>query len=152
MAFGGIFLFKKSMNMNSKVLLRVAVALVLIHLLGHTIGHLGWDKPQDNKMQAVVSMMKTHQAEFMGASKSMSDYYRGYSLMIFGLFGMTISILWFASGFIANQRAIAKKILVPIGIAYVFFGIVEFICFFPFAAGVSFISGLLTLAAALKKD
>ena len=138
--------------MNSKVLLRIAAALVLIHLLGHSIGHFSWDKPQGSKMQAVVDMMKSHEAEFMGANKSMADCYQGYSLMIFGLFGMTISILWFASCFIADQRAIARKILIPIGIAYVFFGTVEFLCFFPFAAGVSFLAGLLTLIAVLKKD
>ena len=81
----------------------------------------------------------------MGAVKSMADYYNGYSILIFGLYAMTISLLWLTSGFILEQPSIAGKILYPVGIAYVFFGVVEFLYFFPFAASMSFFAGILTL-------
>ncbi len=137
--------------MRSKLLLRLAAVLVLVHLLGHAAGHLGWDHPEDGKMQAVVNTMKSYSANFMGATKSMADYYNGYSLMTFGLFGLTIFILWFASGFIETHRAIARKVLLPLGVVYLYFGITEFIYFFPFAASMSFLAGLLTMFAALQK-
>ena len=137
--------------MTPKALVRIASILIAIHLAGHTLGHLGWDKPEDPKMKEVVTAMKTHKAEFMGAVKSMGDYYNGYSLMIFGLFGMTMLILWFAGDFIHEHSAIAKRILIPIGITYLYFGIVEFIAFFPFAAGTSLLAGILTLLAVLMK-
>lgn len=137
--------------MTPKTLLRIASILIAIHLAGHTLGHLGWDKPEDPKMQEVVTAMKTHEAEFMGAVKSMGDYYNGYSLMIFGLFGMTMLILWFTGNLIDQQPAIAKRILVPIGIAYLYFGIVEFVSFFPFAAATSLLAGILMLVAVLMK-
>jgi hypothetical protein len=133
--------------MKSKILLRLAAILILIHLLGHSVGHSGWDKPEDPKMKEVVAAMKGYSAEFMGATKSMADYYNGYSLIIFGLYIMTILILWFASGFIDAQRSIATKILWPIGVTYVAFGIIEYIAFFPFAAAMSFFAGVLTLLA-----
>jgi hypothetical protein len=133
--------------MRSKILLRIAAFLILIHLLGHTVGHLSWDKPEDARMQEVVTIMKGYSAEFMGATKSIADYYNGYSLIIFGLYGMTIFILWSASGFIDNQRPIATKILWPVALAYIFFGVVEYMCFFPFAAAMSFFAGILTLVA-----
>ena len=135
--------------MTPKLLLRIASILVAIHLAGHTIGHITWDKPEDPKLQEVVTEMKTHKAEFMGAVRGMGDYYNGYSLMMFGLFGMTVIILWVASGFINEQRSIARKVLIPIGLTYLFFGIVEYISFFPFAAGTSFVAGALILVAVL---
>jgi hypothetical protein len=133
--------------MKAKLLLRIAAAFILVHLLGHSMGHATWDKPEDTKMQGVIATMKGYSATFMGATKSMADYYNGYSLIIFGLYGMTILILWFASGFINEQKTIAVKILFPIAIAYLAFGVIEYIYFFPFAASMSFLAGLLTLVS-----
>jgi hypothetical protein len=131
--------------MKAKVLLKIAAGLILIHLCGHAVGHKDWDRPTDPKMMDVVTVMKSHQSEFMGAVHSMADYYKGYSILIFGLYGMSISLLWFTSGFVQEHPAIANKILYPIGIAYLFFGIVEFMYFFPFAAIISFLAGVLTI-------
>lgn len=132
-------------NMKAKLLLRIATMLIVVQLLGHSIGHFIWDKREDLRMQEVVTTMKGYSAEFMGAIKSMADYYTGYSLIIFGLYGMTIFILWFASGFINEHRTIAVKILYPVAIAYLAFGVIIFISFFPFAAALSFFAGVLTL-------
>lgn len=131
--------------MKAKVLLRIAALLLVVHLLGHSMGHSKWDKPEDPQMAEVVKVMKGYKGEFMGAVKSMADYYNGYSLIMFLVFGMTIFILWISSGFIGTHREIASKILLPVGIAYVGFGIVEYLYFFPFAAAVSFLAGILTL-------
>jgi hypothetical protein len=135
--------------MKAKILLRIAAGLVLIHLLGHSVGHMGWDKPKDPKMQEVVNAMKTYKADFMGASKSMGDYYNGYSLVLFFVYGMSICIILFSSGFINEQTVIAKKILYPVGITYSCFGIIEFLYFFPFAASMSLGAGLLILFSLL---
>lgn len=133
--------------MKSKILLRVAAGLILIHLMGHSLGHATWDKPEDPNMQQVVSAMKGYKAEFMGATKSMADYYHGYSLMMLILYVFTMVILWFASGFAHSQPAIARGVVYPIGVSYVVFGIIEYSYFFPFAAGVSFLAGTLAIAA-----
>ena len=106
--------------MKPKVLLRIAAGLILIHLFGHGVGHKDWDNPTDPKMMDVVTSMKSYQAEFMGAAHSMADYYNGYSIIIFGLYGMSIALLWLASGFVQEQPTIAIKILYPIGIVICF--------------------------------
>lgn len=133
--------------MNSKVLLRIAAGLILIHLLGHSVGHAGWDAPEDPKMQEVVTVMKSYKGEFMGATQSMADYYNGYSLMLFVLYGMTIFLLWFLSGFVREQPVIAGSLLYTIGTSYLLFGVIEFVYFFPFAGSISFLAGVLTLIA-----
>ena len=131
--------------MKPKLFLRISSVLIFIHLLGHGVGHFTWKTQKDPKMQEVVNSMLGYKTEFMGAVKSMGDYFNGFSLMMFFVFGMSICILWFVSGFIDNQKEIAKKILYPISITYIAFGVIEFLCFFPFAASLSFGAGLLTL-------
>jgi hypothetical protein len=128
--------------MKSKILLRIACVLILIHLLGHSMGHLQWDKPKDPKMKEVVDLMKSYSSQFMGATKSMANYYEGYSLIMFFVFAMTILILWSASNFIDTNKDIAVKILYPIAIAYLAFGVIEYFYFFIFAASISFLAGI----------
>ncbi|HTH57691.1 MAG TPA: hypothetical protein VL728_16710 [Cyclobacteriaceae bacterium] len=128
--------------MKSKTLLRIACALILIHLIGHSMGHLQWDKPKDPKMKEVVEVMKGYSSEFMGATKSMANYFEGYSIILFFVFGMTILILWSVSGFIETNRPIAIKILYPIAITYLAFGVIEYLYFFLFAASISFLAGV----------
>ncbi len=128
--------------MKSKILLRIACLLILVHLLGHSLGHLSWDKPKDPKMKEVVDMMKGYSTEFMGASKSMANYYEGYSIILFFVFAMTILILWSVSGFVDTHKDIAVKILYPIAITYLAFGVIEYFYFFIFAASISFLAGV----------
>lgn len=134
--------------MKAKTLPKLAALLILGHLLGHSVGHATWDTPEDSKMRAVVAEMQRYKADFMGATKSMADYYNGYSLMIFGLFAMSILLLWLISGFIDEQRRIANQLLYPIGIGYTIFGVIEYVYFFPFAASMSFLAGVFILLAA----
>lgn len=133
------------------MILRVAAILILVHILGHSFGHMTWDTPEDPKLKEVVTAMKGYKADFMGANKSMGDYYNGYSLMIFVLFALGMVMLWMISGFVNEQRDIARKLLIPIGIAFIMFGVIEYLYFFPFAASMSFLAGVLTLLGAGAK-
>jgi hypothetical protein len=128
--------------MKSKIFLRIASLLILVHLLGHSMGHLQWDKPKDPRMKEVVDMMKGYSTEFMGATKSMANYYEGYSLIMFFVFAMTILILWSVSSFADTHKDIAVKIMYPIAITYLAFGVIEYFYFFIFAASISFLAGV----------
>jgi len=136
--------------METKILLRIAAFLILVHLLGHSIGHFTWDKPSDPKMQDVVTTMKGYSVEFMGATKSMADYYNGYSLIMFGLFGMTVLVLWILSNHATTSQKLVKQMLYPIGLTYVIFGIIEWLYFFPFAAIISILAGIIALSSIAK--
>jgi hypothetical protein len=136
--------------MKTKLLLRIACGLIVIHLLGHAMGHSTWDKPEDPKMKDVVSVMSGYKGEFMGSTKSMADYFNGFSLMMFFVLGMSISVLWFVSVFAESQKSIARKILIPIGIMFVAFAVIEFLYFFPFAATISLGVAIFVLLAASK--
>lgn len=133
--------------MSAKLSLRIACILIIIHLVGHAIGHATWDSPEDSGMQNVVNAMKDHEAEFMGATRSMADYFNGYSSIMFFVYAMSISVLWTCSSAAEINRIFARKILSPIALAYVAFGVIEFMYFFAFAGAISLGAGLLTLYA-----
>jgi len=133
--------------MNSKLLLRIAALLILVHLLGHAVGHFSWKDATDPVKQEVIKQMTGPKFPFMGATRSMGDYYEGYGLILFFVYFMTISILVTVSGMPSSQTSTAKKLLYPIAITYIAFGIIEFLHFFPFAAGISLGAGLLTIVS-----
>jgi hypothetical protein len=136
--------------MTAKISLRIASVLILVHLLGHGLGHAGWDKPEDPRMQEVVDAMAGYKGEFMGATHSMADYYNGYSLIMFFVFAMSISILWSASTFTETHKVVIRKILSPLAIAYLAFSVIEFYYFFAFAGAISLGAAIFILMAIFK--
>jgi uncharacterized ion transporter superfamily protein YfcC len=138
--------------MTPKLLLRLAASLVFVHLLGHSVGHTMWDKPEDPRLMEIVSHMKGYRSEFMGATKSIGEYYHGYSLILIVMFASMAWILWTSSNlFRGNERTISRFLL-PVAVSFIIYGVIEFLYFFPFAASMSFFAGVLILVAALKKS
>lgn len=131
--------------MTAKVSLRGACFLILVHLIGHGVGHWMWDKPEDPQMRNVVAAMTGHKSAFMGAERSMGDYYNGYSLILFFVYAMSISILWQCSRYGEVYSGFAKSVLYPLGFTFVAFSVIEFMYFFPFAGFISLGAALLML-------
>lgn len=132
--------------MSPKLLLRSAAILLFIHFLGHTVGHLTWDD-SEGALFDIVKTMKSESADFMGATRSLADYYNGYSLLMFGIFAYSIVQLWYISNQLQNYTQPFAPIMLFTGVMYLFFGIVESLCFFPFAAIVSGLAGVLCIIA-----
>lgn len=137
--------------MNAKVLLRIAAVLLGVHLAGHTAGHLGWDKSNTPEMAIVIDGMKQIKEPFMGALRSKADYFTGYSLIMFFVLAMSIALLWIAGNKVNDNKGIVAPLIYPVGIAYIGIGLVEFLHFFPFAACVSLLAGLLAIIAVVRK-
>jgi hypothetical protein len=134
--------------MKAKLLLRIASVLIFLHVLGHTIGHSGWRHADDPQKQAVIDSMTGKTFPFMGAEKSMGDYYEGYG------YASTVSLLFFAFVLWAASSSGANKFtintLAVLAVCLLLWGILELIYFFPFAAAFSLLAGLLTLIAAIQ--
>jgi hypothetical protein len=129
--------------MKWTVSLRIACVLILIHLLGHTMGHLGWKKPEDPEMRRIVHEMLSYKGNFIGASQSMGDYFHGYSLIMFIVFALSIAVLWLASCEKDVRSKFIPRLLIGFGAAYVLISVIEALYFFPFAAAVSFLAALM---------
>lgn len=86
--------------------------------------------------------MTEHKFDFMGATRSMGDYYEGYSALILIKYLVFILVLWSISGFMEQHPNLARQLIAPISLGLIAFGILEFVYFFPFAASMSTLAGL----------
>jgi hypothetical protein len=136
--------------MQPKLLLRIASMAILIHVLGHMMGHSGWKTPKDPGQQEVVKQMLEHKAPFMGAVHSMGDYYEGFSLCMTAVLLMMLLLTWTMSGTAVDHPSITSKVLIPISCCMIAFAAIEFVYFFAFAASISLIAGTLVGIAALR--
>ena len=130
-----------------KILLYVSSLLIFIHLVGHYIGHRSWKMPTDSNMQSAVNAMIENKTNYMGAHRSLADFYHGYSLILFVVYILSIWVLLILADSRSRDIRLAKRILLPFGIAYTLFGVIEFFQFFPFAAIVSTLAGFSILTA-----
>lgn len=94
--------------------------------------------------------MSAHSAPFMGANRSLADFYDGYSLLLLVFFALSIWLLWIISNRIKTQLSL-KTLLWPFAISYLGIAAIEFLRFFPFAAIMSLTAGLLLLLAVVRK-
>lgn len=138
--------------MTAKLLLRIAAIVILVHLIGHTFGHFSWETPIDDKLNEIIESMKSYKTNFMGAARSMADYYQGYSLMFIGWYAMSVVMLWILSNNVQYHKSVVSALSLTIGVFYLFFGIAEWIYFFPFASIISLIAGATLLLAAKAKN
>src|SRR5580765_7006959 len=119
--------------MKPKLLLRIVAIVMLLHDAGHTFGHLTWKQSPDAAKQEVIKQMTDNKFPFMGAVRSMGEYYDGYGYASTLALFLLASILWIASGVTEQNKGIVKKILVVVSIVLFAWGIDELIFFFPFA-------------------
>lgn len=137
--------------MKPKFFLWGAITLIIIHLIGHTIGHFTWTDSQGDPMrEEVVRRMTEYKFDFMGANRSMGDYFEGYSALLLIKYLVFVLLLWVISGFAEHQPQTARKLLAPISLGLVAFGVLEFVYFFPFAASMSLLAGLCVFASMFK--
>jgi hypothetical protein len=133
--------------MKPRLFLRIAALCILIHLIGHFFGHFSWKETPDPVKQEVIRQMTGPKFEFMGAMRSMGDYFEGYGLILFIVYGMSIALILSAMRYSDSNHDIARKVLTPIGIGFVAMGAIEFVYFFPFAASLSLGAGLFIILA-----
>ena len=125
--------------MKPKILLRIASILIFIHAVLHTIGFSGWKT--DPARQAVIQAMTGQKLPFMGTSRSMGQYYDGFGYATTIALLLIAVSLWIISGELGS-KTLAKKMTLTLAVILALWGGDEIVYFFPFAAGISLLSGL----------
>jgi len=134
--------------MNSKILLRIAAGLMLLHTIGHTIGALTWDQPPTPASGLVIKGMQAAHFTFMGRYTTIASFYEGYGfIMIFVLLLVSL-VLWLLSGETGN--ALTVRLLTPLAVFLLLLAITEFIYFFPLPAALSFLACIAVMLAWLQ--
>jgi hypothetical protein len=113
---------------------------MLIHCVLHTIGFGTWK--DDPARQNVVKAMNGPRLPFMGSSRNIADYYEGFGYASTIAMILIFVSLWLVSGELAKGLPLAKKMTLTLGVILVLWGADEIIYFFPFAASISWLSGL----------
>ncbi len=127
--------------MKSKLLLRIAAIIMLLHTLGHTMGALTWKEAPNPAVKTVIDGMLNNRFNFMGRLASIGDFYAGYGYSMIGVLLLIAILLWLLS------TEPSPRIIIALGLFLLFFGIIELIYFFPFAAAFSILAGIATLLA-----
>jgi heme A synthase len=131
--------------MNSKLLLRIAAGLMLLHTIGHTIGALTWNQAPNAAIGRVITAMETNHFDFMGRNTTIASFYSGYGIiMIFVLLLLSL-ILWLLSN--ESENRLTFRLLLPLTVYLILQAITELLYFFPFAAAISFLAGIAVLLA-----
>jgi hypothetical protein len=130
--------------MKAKLLLRIASVTMFFHVIGHTIGALTWKKGPDPVIQHVVDDMISHKFIFMGALRSIGDFYEGYGItMIFVLLFIAV-LLWQLSALSIKYPVPAVRLLITLSLSLVAIALIEFVYFFFLPGALTMIAGLLS--------
>lgn len=129
--------------MKPKLLLRAASIVMLLHDAGHTLGALTWKQATDPAKIEVIKQMTDNKFPFMGANRSMGEFYDGYGFACTLALLLIAIILWLVSNVTEGNKDFCKKITLTVSIILLAWGIDELIFFFPFAAAFSLIASVL---------
>jgi hypothetical protein len=129
--------------MKTKLILRTAAIIMLLHDIGHTIGASTWRNAPEPEKQEVIKLMCDKKFPFMGKERSMGEYFDGYGFACTLAMLLIVIILWLVSNAETENTKLQKKIVLAVSIILLFWGIDELLFFFPFAASFSLISSAL---------
>jgi hypothetical protein len=127
----------------AKILLRIASILMLTHLIGHSLGQNGWKNATDPVQKEVGRQMMGPKFPFMGVSRSMGDYFDGYGYSASVSMLLFIVLLWIASCAVSLAADLLTRLVLTLALGLLAISIVEYVYFFPFAAGTTLLASLL---------
>lgn len=133
--------------MTPKILLRIASAIMFIHNIPHTLGHANWKNAPEEVNRRAIDAMVNNRFEFMGRQTSYANFYDGYGYGGTLTMLLAMVILWMIS---LNQTALTKQLSLATGVFLVAWAIMEYVYFFPLAAGFTIVAAVLTLLASAK--
>jgi len=124
--------------MRPKLLLRIAALLLLLHLIGHTVGSLTWDEAPNARMTGVILGMKAEHFDFQGRSVTLGEFFNGYGFsMAFVLLFLTLYLWLQSSRPVRNLLVLSALLLLALGIC-------EWVWFFPLPAALSLMAAICT--------
>lgn len=127
--------------MKAWVWLRAASMVLLLFALGHGLGHLRMNHAPP-QILAVYGVMKATQFQMEGLTRTVWDFYTGFSLASFiSVFTLGV-IVWQVGGVARTQPKTVRPIVVAILIGQAFYTIV---CWTNFIYPPAILSTLVTL-------
>jgi hypothetical protein len=133
--------------MKFKMLTRIAAGLMFLHMAGHIMGMLTWKQVDTPAQQAAVTAMTDNHFQFMGALRSYGDYFTGFGNACTIYMVLVVCLLWLSGKLFLQNNAMAKTLVLLIGLSLLAWAILEWIYFFPLAAGMTTLASVFSLVA-----
>jgi len=132
-----------------KILLRIAAAIMLLHNVGHTIGHSGWKNAPGEANRRAIDAMTSNEFEFMGKMSTYAGFYDGYGYAGTLTLLLVMVTLWLLSGV---QSKLSKQLTIVTGIFLLSWAVMEYLYFFPLAAAFTLTAAILTGIASMNRS
>lgn len=136
--------------MKPKLSLRIASALMFLHLIGHSFGNAMWKQTKDPLKKQVIQTMTENKFPFMGSNRSFADNFDGYGYATSLLLILTVVLLWLISISLETKNKLTSRTLLLLFICLLGLSLDEFMYFFPFAASLSLSASVFVGVATLQ--
>jgi len=95
--------------MNSKILIRIAAALMFLHTIGHTFGVFGSKKAPNPTIGRILQDMNANYFPFMGRSASLGIFFQGYGVIVILFLLFTSLVIWWLAT--RTESELGQKLL-----------------------------------------
>jgi hypothetical protein len=115
--------------MKTKIWIRTAAVLMLLHTIGHSFGTFSTASP-NKKIAQITEEMAQNRFMFMGRSASLAIFFEGYGVVLILFLLLSSLLLWFIAT--DAETELGRKLLLLSIFFLVGLTIIEIIYCFPF--------------------
>jgi hypothetical protein len=133
--------------MTPRILLRIAAAIILLHNIGHTLGHVGWKKAPDEVNRRAIDAMTSNEFIFMGERSTYARFFDGYGYAGTLTLLLAMILLWMLSGV---ESRLSKQLTMVTGLFLLSWAVMEYMYFFPLAAGMTLVAAAVTIWSGIR--
>lgn len=115
--------------MTTKIYLRIASVLTIVHAILHTIGGV-YGKPANGAAAMVVATMQANPFPVLGVVRTYAEFYRGMGLGITIFLTAEGVVFWLLASLAKTDAARLRPILAVFAIGYLAFAVNSYLYFF----------------------
>ncbi|MGJ4745429.1 LIC_13387 family protein [Leptospira sp. SA-E8] len=138
--------------MSAKILLRIAVFLLLFHVVGHSFGMASRKNVTQEKAKELLQNMSEVKVPMFGddSAHTYDDFYFGMGVNLSIALLAFAALLWILSGLAASNPKEVVKVLYPILFCLLAFTGIDFAYFFPLPALTCLFAALAIIGAQVQ--
>jgi hypothetical protein len=138
--------------MKTKVFLRIASVLTLIHAILHTVGGVFGKIPSGSAEQAVAAM-KSNQFAAMGHVRTLWEFYMGMGLAVSVFLTIEAVVFWMLASLANSIGAKLRPVILVFAVGYLALAVNSYLYFFAAPVVVEIlIAACLVMAAASARE
>ena len=127
--------------MRPILLLRIALVMLVLFLVGHTIGALS-EASRGPEEAAVFTAMQTYRFDIMGVTRTHADFYQGLGLYLSAALAIFVWLTAVISGVARRDPATARPMVIAMAVGMTGMAALSWVYFFPAPAVMSTVAAV----------